>query len=154
MSSVDIIKERINIADVVGGYVKLEKAGANFRARCPFHTEKTPSFFVSPMRGTFHCFGCNKGGDVFTFVQEIEGLDFSGALKMLAERAGVDIPQFTKREATEEEELRTILEATTIFFRKTLQDPKNRSRISTDAGLTRNRLRISVLDSRPQGLRM
>ena len=116
MSSVDIIKERINIADVVGGYVKLEKAGANFRARCPFHTEKTPSFFVSPMRGTFHCFGCNKGGDVFTFVEEIEGLDFLGALKMLAERAGVEIPKFGKREATEEEELRTILEAATIFF--------------------------------------
>ncbi|MEK7134440.1 MAG: DNA primase [Patescibacteria group bacterium] len=151
MSSVDIIKERINIADVVGGYVKLEKAGANFRARCPFHTEKTPSFFVSPMRGTFHCFGCNKGGDVFTFVQEIEGLDFSGALKMLAERAGVDIPQFTKREATEEEELRTILEATTIFFQKNLAGSKEPIAYLYGRGLNKKSLEDFRLGFAPAG---
>ncbi|MEK7065878.1 MAG: DNA primase [Patescibacteria group bacterium] len=151
MSSVDLIKERINIADIVGGYVKLEKAGSNFRARCPFHTERTPSFFVSPARGTFHCFGCNKGGDVFTFMEEIEGLDFPGALKLLAERAGVEIPRFGKREATEEENLRTILEATTIFFQKNLASAKEPISYLYDRGLARKSLEQFRLGFAPAG---
>jgi len=140
MSSVDIIKERLNIADVVGGYVKLEKAGANFRARCPFHTEKTPSFFVSPTRNTFHCFGCNKGGDIFTFVEDIEGLDFQGALKLLAERAHVELPKFSKKEAGEEEKLRTILEATTIFFQRNLASERAPLSYVYERGLSRESL--------------
>ena len=88
-STVEQIKERLSIVDVVSSYIKLERAGGNFKARCPFHNEKTPSFFVSPLRETFHCFGCNKGGDILTFVAEFEGLDFKGALKVLADRAGV-----------------------------------------------------------------
>ena len=88
-SIIEEIKSRLNLVDVAAGYLKLEKAGGNFRARCPFHGEKTPSFFISPARQTFHCFGCNRGGDVISFVEEIEGLDFQGALKVLADRAGV-----------------------------------------------------------------
>lgn len=90
-SDVERIKELLNIADVVGEYIELKKAGSHFKARCPFHNEKTPSFIVSPDRGTYHCFGCGASGDVFSFVQEFEGLDFRGALKMLGRKAGVEI---------------------------------------------------------------
>ena len=75
-SSVEKIKERLSITDVVSSYLKLEKAGASFRAKCPFHNEKTPSFFISPDRGTYYCFGCGAKGDIFTFVEEFEGLEF------------------------------------------------------------------------------
>src|SRR3989344_8601286 len=85
------IKDRLSIVDVVSQYVKLDRAGASLRARWPFHAERTPSFHVSPERGTYHCFGCNAGGDIFSFVEAIEGLDFKGALKVLAEKAGVPL---------------------------------------------------------------
>ncbi|HEY4504315.1 MAG TPA: CHC2 zinc finger domain-containing protein, partial [Candidatus Paceibacterota bacterium] len=90
-STVEIIKSKLTIADVVGSYIKLEKAGINMKARCPFHNERTPSFFISPERGTFHCFGCNRGGDIFTFVEEIESIEFKEALRVLADRSGVSL---------------------------------------------------------------
>lgn len=90
-STVDQIKDRLSIVDVVSSYIKLDKAGQNFKACCPFHSEKTPSFVVSPGRGTYHCFGCGKGGDIFSFVEEIEGEDFRSVLEKLALRAGVQI---------------------------------------------------------------
>lgn len=119
-STVEKIKARLNIVEVVGSYLKLEKAGANLRGRCPFHNEKTPSFFVSPARDTYHCFGCGKGGDLINFVEEIEGLDFLGALKVLAERAGVELESFSSpavvAEKSEKEKLYQILAAGANFF--------------------------------------
>ncbi|RME42155.1 MAG: DNA primase, partial [Chloroflexi bacterium] len=92
MSVIDQVKERLDLVDVVSGYVALKKAGQNFKGLCPFHAEKTPSFVVFPETQTWHCFGaCSTGGDVFTFIERIEGLDFAGALRMLAERAGVEL---------------------------------------------------------------
>ncbi len=88
-SPVEQIKERLPILDVISGYIKVEKAGKNFKARCPFHNEKTPSFFISPDRNSYYCFGCGAKGDAFSFVESFEGVDFMGALKMLAQRAGV-----------------------------------------------------------------
>jgi len=85
------IRAASDIVDVIGSYIPLKRAGANFVALCPFHKEKTPSFNVNPQRQIFHCFGCNKGGDVFTFVREYENIDFMDALRRLAERARIPL---------------------------------------------------------------
>jgi len=123
MTPVEQIKERLSIVDVVSSYVKLEKAGMNLRARCPFHSERTPSFFVSPARGSFHCFGCNKGGDIFTFIEEVEGANFSEALRTLADRAGVDLRSTSGYKQGEAAALYEILEEATLFFEKNLWTP-------------------------------
>ena len=119
LSPVEQIKARLGIADVVESYIKLEKAGANFKARCPFHSEKTPSFVVSPARETFHCFGCNKSGDIFNFVEEIEGLDFAGALRVLADKAGVELKKegsWDKKKRSEKDDLFEVMELAAVWF--------------------------------------
>ncbi len=125
MSSViEEIKSRLNIVDIAQGYLKLEGAGGNYKARCPFHNEQTPSFFISPSRQTYHCFGCNRGGDLISFVEEIEGLDFSGALKILAERAGVTLDRghggSSKESKDEREALYYALNLATKFYEAVL----------------------------------
>ncbi|MGI6367872.1 MAG: DNA primase [Anaerolineae bacterium] len=92
MSVVDEIKQRLDVVEVIGSYVALKKAGATFKGLCPFHTEKTPSFVVFPNTQSWHCFGaCGTGGDIFSFVMRHENLDFGEALKLLAQRAGVEL---------------------------------------------------------------
>lgn len=124
MSSViEEIKSRLNIVDVASSYLKLEGAGGSFKARCPFHSEKSASFFISPARQTYHCFGCNRGGDLISFVEEIEGLDFSGALKVLAERAGVELrPEniSSKKSKDERETLYHALDLSAKFYQAVL----------------------------------
>src|SRR6185436_18154410 len=90
-ASLEKIRAASDIVDVIGSYLPLKKAGANFLALCPFHKEKTPSFNVNPHKQIFHCFGCNKGGDVFTFVKEYENLDFPEAVRRLADRAKIPL---------------------------------------------------------------
>lgn len=85
------IRSRADIAAVIGRYVTLKGSGQSLKGLCPFHKEKTPSFHVNPVKGFFHCFGCGKGGDVFTFLQEIEGIGFSDVIKLLAEETGVEL---------------------------------------------------------------
>ena len=87
------IQDRLDIVEVISGYITTRRAGRNFKANCPFHGEKTPSFMVSPDKQIFHCFGCGVGGNVFGFVMKIEKKDFREAVEMLAERAGVEIPK-------------------------------------------------------------
>src|SRR3989344_3605187 len=90
-SAVEQIKEKLSILDVVGGYVELHRAGKSWKGKSPFTNEKTPSFHVSPDRGMYYCFSTSQGGDMFSFIQTMEGVDFKGALKILADKAGVEL---------------------------------------------------------------
>jgi len=94
---VEDIKNRLGIYDVVSKYVQLKKAGQNYKGLCPFHGEKSPSFVVSPEKQICHCFGCGKGGDIFTFIQEVEGVSFSEALRILADSCGVKVDESTNK---------------------------------------------------------
>lgn len=122
--------------DLLSSYIKLEKAGKNLKARCPFHNEKSPSFFVSPDRDSYYCFGCGKKGDIFTFVQEFEGLDFFGALKLLAERTGVVIVRENLQVKNEKESIFTALEAAAQFFEANLPHAKDAMSYLEKRGLT------------------
>ncbi len=120
--NVQVIKDRLSIVDVVGAYVKLTRAGRYFKGISPFTKEKTPSFFVTPERGIYHCFSSGKGGDIFTFVQEMEGVDFRGALTILAEKAGVELVREAPGAKDEREMLFAALADATKFFQQTLSD--------------------------------
>jgi DNA primase len=122
--TIEEIRARCDIADVIGGYIELRRAGSSFKALCPFHQEKTPSFHVNPQRQIFHCFGCGAGGDVFRFVMEREGCDFTTALRMLARRAGVEI-QLDDDDGTargEKDLLLQLHEDAATFYHRVLQE--------------------------------
>ncbi len=133
---VEEIKEKLDIVQVVGSYIKLDKTGQNYKARCPFHNEKTPSFFVSPERGSFYCFGCQAKGDIFTFVEKFEGLDFMGALKVLADRAGVSLDRMSATKDNRKELLYEILEKATTFFEEKLALSEDAKKYILGRGLT------------------
>jgi DNA primase len=124
MSVVDEVKKRLDIVDVISGYVSLKKAGRNFKGLCPFHAEKTPSFIVFPDTQTWHCFGaCGTGGDVFSFVMKRENLEFGEALRLLAKRAGVELaPRGPAETAAEKrkERLQEINAAAAQYFHNLL----------------------------------
>ncbi|MCR4275762.1 MAG: CHC2 zinc finger domain-containing protein, partial [Candidatus Parcubacteria bacterium] len=105
------IKERLSIQDIIAPYVKLRRAGRSMVGLCPFHKEKTGSFHVSLERGTWHCFGCGLGGDGFSFIEKIEGVDFKGALKILAEKAGVELTTYDSGEREDKSKKERLREA-------------------------------------------
>ncbi len=122
-SDVSRVKERLNIVDVIGDYVKLNNAGSYFKAKCPFHEERTPSFVVNVDRQTYYCFGCEAGGDVISFVMEIDGLEFREALKFLADRAGIELSVYTieQKEIQDTKSiLYEIMNHATAFYEKQL----------------------------------
>lgn len=119
MDAVEEVKSRLNIEDVIGEYVELKRAGRNFRGLSPFSNERTPSFMVSPDKQIWHDFSSGKGGNMFSFVMEVEGLDFKAALELLARKAGVDLAQFGgpgRGDSHQKERLYEVLELATKFY--------------------------------------
>ncbi len=153
MSTVEKIKDKLVIEEVISRYLKLERTGQSLKAKCPFHNEKTPSFFVSPDRGTYYCFGCGAKGDIFTFVEEFERVDFRGALKILAEVAGVPIeterPQ-DREIKNEKERLFSVMEKAANFYQGKLAagGEGNESRAATDYLLGRGLKEKTIQDWR------
>lgn len=137
MSPTEQIKDRLGIVDVVSSYIKLEKSGINYKARCPFHNEKTPSFFVSPARQSFYCFGCGAKGDIFSFVEQFEGLDFKGALEELAKKAGVELKKsdFKKEVSDKKERLFKIMEEASKIYESGLEENEDAKKYLEKRGL-------------------
>src|SRR5689334_6390452 len=126
-SSVEAVKAAAEILPLVEDYVRLRKAGGTYKGLCPFHQERTPSFTVTPARGTFKCFGCGEGGDAISFVTKIEQVDFVGAIEMLAKRFGVEIeyeeisPE-AENARRRRDRLTQLLERATVFYERMLWD--------------------------------
>ena len=148
------IKERLSVVDVISGYIKVQKAGMNFKARCPFHNEKTPSFYISPERQIWHCFGCGVGGDIFGFVRQMEGVEFPEALRVLAQKAGVKLEKFDPAIQDAKSIFYEINETATRFFEKQLHHSstgKQALAYLKDRGMTESTIKDFRLGFVPDG---
>ncbi len=126
VNQVEQIKDRLDVVEVLGNYIKLQKAGHTYKALCPFHNEKSPSFSVSPERQMWYCFGCNEGGDIFTFIEKIEGVEFKEALKILADKAGIRLKKEDPKLRSKREEVYNVSEITSKFFEHQLQSSRGK----------------------------
>lgn len=153
-ATVERVREATDIVEIVSGTVELKRAGANLKGLCPFHQEKTPSFVVSPERQVYHCFGCGVGGDVFSFVMSTEGMTFPEALKHLAQRAGIPLPE--KVERSEDDRLQRIVEEAQDLFRRTLRDQagKKARGYMKSRGLSPETLDVYGIGLAPDGWRI
>lgn len=139
--AVQQIKDRLNIIDVISPYAELHRAGRHFKGCCPFHQEKSPSFHVSPERGTYHCFGCGVGGDIFSFIQMIDGVDFKEALKILAEKANVELVPENPQKRSERDKLVAVIESATQFFENGLSNSADASAYLERRGVTKETIK-------------
>ena len=154
-TAIEEVRGLTDIVDVVGDYVRLKKRGSNFVGLCPFHGEKTPSFNVNPGMGIYKCFGCGEGGDVFSFVSQIEGLSFPEAVRLLAERAGVVLPEESApgEEASENESIYHALRFAARFFHQSLADDgaEEARRILKDRSISPESVKTFGLGFAPDG---
>lgn len=134
--TIEDIKNKLSIIDVVSPYIKLTKAGRYHKGLSPFTKEKTPSFFVSPDRGTYYCFSSNQGGDIFTFIEKMEGVDFKGALKILAEKAGVEIVYEAPKKKDARDKLYQAVSLAEQFYREQLQGSDAAKEYAKSRGIT------------------
>lgn len=152
---IDEIKSRTDIVDLLSGYIELKKAGQNFKALCPFHSEKTPSFTVSPEKQIFHCFGCNTGGDIISFVMKNDGLSFIEAVKTLADRAGVDVAISgqgrSDRSRSLKKTLQSIHHEALTYYQEMLQKNTEAIGYLLKRGLTEDTMKYFQLGLAPAG---
>ena len=131
----ETIKDRLPITEVLSSYITLTQNGAQYKAKCPFHNERTPSFYVSADRGLYYCFGCGAKGDIFTFVEQFEGLDKKGALKLLAERAGVELTGNIG--VSDTDGVYEVLEKATLTYQNLLEKSENAKAYLEGRGITK-----------------
>ncbi|MBI2021909.1 DNA primase [Candidatus Daviesbacteria bacterium] len=152
MDDIELIKEKIGIVDLISEYLTLKKAGANFKANCPFHQERTPSFIVSPERQIWHCFGCDLGGDIFKFLMEKERLTFPEALETLAQKAGVVLKRSKREVISINERIYQINQKAQQFFHYLLTSHKIGKRALEylgNRGLTESTIKLFNLGYAP-----
>ena len=149
------IRQRIDIADLISEYLTTKPAGSgSFKALCPFHNEKSPSFYISRDKQIWHCFGCDKGGDIFSFVMEMDGMDFPTALQFLGKKAGVKVDSKPQKGQGEYDKLREIHALSTVFYQTVLHKhalgEKSREYLKTrgfEIDLVKNIFQLLGLDS-------
>ena len=157
MDVVEAIKRQLDLVEYIGRVTPLQKSGKSFKGLCPFHTEKTPSFYVFPERGNWRCFGsCGEGGDLFTFVQKRENTDFRGALRVLAAEAGVQLTVEDSRKRTHNEKLGAVMSAAVEYYQRCLRDPEGeaaRTYLGDKRGLESRTIEAWRLGWAPEGWR-
>src|SRR3989344_7089162 len=150
-SPAQLIKGKLDLVQFIKNYIVLQPAGRNFKGLCPFHHEKTPSFMVSPDRGTWHCFGCGLGGDLFTFVMKYDNLEFGEALKVLAEKAGVELRRISPQEYKQFGLLYEINDAASKLYVQALAKNEEALAYLISRGLTKETIEEFSLGFAPEG---
>ena len=133
MNNIEEVKSKLSILEIVSGYIRVEKSGSQYKARCPFHNEKSPSFYITPSRLSYHCFGCGESGDIFKFVEKMENLEFKEALKILADRAGVTLSKLKKED---DSRMLNLMEMARYFFEMNLNESIVAKKYLHERGLT------------------
>ncbi len=153
----ELIKSKLDVVEFLRGYMTLTQAGRNFKGLCPFHKEKSPSFMVSPERQSWHCFGCGIGGDVFSFVMRHENMEFGEALRLLAEKAGVELKHENPAEWKYSGLLYELNDSAKNFFRKMLAASDVAKKYLAERGLTQETIdtfEIGWAPNEPEALSM
>lgn len=145
------IRSRIDLVDFISHYLPLKKSGATYKALCPFHQEKTPSFTVTPSKGIFHCFGCGKGGDIFTFLMEKESLGFFEAFEVLAREAGIDLSKYQDKKGEDQSPIFKANQFALNFYFQSLKPQSPAYQYFTSRGISHETIQLFKLGYAPAG---